>query len=160
MYYIMWRINNANFTNCICLKQTIFLQIKGTCQSPRPSEPVPDNNPSRSSTVQLTCTIAANQPRMEDTSPPLLNGLNNNNISKNNNNNLSDEDEKSHPPLLVSQVVANTPEYWLSRNPVADQVFITDVTVNLSTVTIRECKTEKGFFKNRKSDQNKQGGTI
>ncbi|KAF7288009.1 chromodomain protein polycomb isoform X2 [Rhynchophorus ferrugineus] len=40
-------------------------------------------------------------------------------------------------------------EYWLSRNPVADQVFITDVTVNLKTVTIRECKTEKGFFKER-----------
>lgn len=40
-------------------------------------------------------------------------------------------------------------EYWLARNPVADQVFITDVTVNLKTVTIRECKTEKGFFKER-----------
>lgn len=40
-------------------------------------------------------------------------------------------------------------EYWLKRNPVADQVFITDVTVNLKTVTIRECKTEKGFFKDR-----------
>ncbi|KAL3269482.1 hypothetical protein HHI36_008550 [Cryptolaemus montrouzieri] len=40
-------------------------------------------------------------------------------------------------------------DYWLSRNPVADQVFITDVTVNLKTVTIRECKTEKGFFKER-----------
>lgn len=39
------------------------------------------------------------------------------------------------------------PEYWLTRNPVVDNVFITDVTVNLNTVTIRECKTEKGFFK-------------
>ena len=45
-------------------------------------------------------------------------------------------------------------DYWLARNPVADQVFITDVTVNLKTVTIRECKTEKGFFRERdpKSD--------
>ncbi|KAF2879786.1 hypothetical protein ILUMI_26391, partial [Ignelater luminosus] len=42
-------------------------------------------------------------------------------------------------------------EYWLARNPVVDQVFITDVTVNLKTVTIRECKTEKGFFKERSS---------
>ena len=41
------------------------------------------------------------------------------------------------------------PEYWRTRNPVADEIFITDVTVNLSTVTIRECKTEKGFFRER-----------
>ncbi|XP_063222035.1 polycomb group protein Pc [Bacillus rossius redtenbacheri] len=40
-------------------------------------------------------------------------------------------------------------EYWRRRNPVVDQVFITDVTVNLTTVTIRECKTEKGFFRER-----------
>lgn len=40
-------------------------------------------------------------------------------------------------------------EYWLSRNPLADHIFITDVTVNLQTVTIRECKTQDGFFKNR-----------
>lgn len=53
-----------------------------------------------------------------------------------------------------SQVVSSpSSEYWLTRNPVADQVFITDVTVNLKTVTIRECKTEKGFFKKR-DDQN------
>ncbi|CAH2003320.1 unnamed protein product [Acanthoscelides obtectus] len=49
------------------------------------------------------------------------------------------------PPVLASP----GSEYWLARNPVADQVFITDVTVNLKTVTIRECKTEKGFFKER-----------
>lgn len=45
-------------------------------------------------------------------------------------------------------------DYWLARNPVADQVFITDVTVNLKTVTIRECKTEKGFFKEREDKSN------
>ncbi|KAJ8679995.1 hypothetical protein QAD02_015782 [Eretmocerus hayati] len=43
-------------------------------------------------------------------------------------------------------------DYWQTRNPVADQVFITDVTVNLKTVTIRECKTEKGFFRERESE--------
>jgi hypothetical protein len=43
-------------------------------------------------------------------------------------------------------------EYWLSRNPLADHIFITDVTVNLMTVTIRECKTQDGFFKNRPMD--------
>lgn len=40
-------------------------------------------------------------------------------------------------------------DYWLARNPVANQVFITDVSVNSKSVTIRECKTEKGFFKDR-----------
>lgn len=65
----------------------------------------------------------------------------------------TDSDESKHvnghsnelQPLLTSP----GSEYWLARNPVADQVFITDVTVNLKTVTIRECKTEKGFFKER-----------
>nr|CAD7199741.1 unnamed protein product [Timema douglasi] len=43
--------------------------------------------------------------------------------------------------------------YWLKRAPVADKVFITDVTVNLKTVTIRECKTEKGFFREREDSK-------
>lgn len=64
--------------------------------------------------------------------PVSVNGHNNNNVA-------------SEVPLLTSP----GSEYWLARNPVADQVFITDVTVNLKTVTIRECKTEKGFFKDR-----------
>lgn len=42
-----------------------------------------------------------------------------------------------------------TAAYWIARSPVADQIFITDVTVNLETVTIRECRTEKGFFRAR-----------
>jgi hypothetical protein len=64
-----------------------------------------------------------------------------------------------HPPsppppstttTLVSHVMTNPgPEYWRNRNPVADDIVITDVTVNLSTVTIRECKTGKGFFRDR-----------
>lgn len=39
---------------------------------------------------------------------------------------------------------------WLpSKCKLSDKVVITDVTVNLKTVTIRECKTEQGFFKER-----------
>ncbi|KAF5307079.1 hypothetical protein FQR65_LT07138 [Abscondita terminalis] len=68
----------------------------------------------------------------------LVNGHNNNN----NNGAVSDI-----APVLTSP----GSDYWLARNPVVDQVFITDVTVNLKTVTIRECKTEKGFFKERSS---------
>lgn len=56
------------------------------------------------------------------------------------------KEEPSHPGS----------DYWFARNPVADQVFITDVTVNLKTVTIRECKTEKGFFKDRPDTPNNQ----
>ncbi|KAJ8963533.1 hypothetical protein NQ317_015804 [Molorchus minor] len=67
-----------------------------------------------------------------DDKPVSVNGHSNNNVS-------------ADVPVLTSP----GSEYWLARNPVADQVFITDVTVNLKTVTIRECKTEKGFFKDR-----------
>ncbi len=43
-------------------------------------------------------------------------------------------------------------EYWKQKNPVVDKVFITDVVVDLNTVTIRECSTEKGFFRERPSE--------
>lgn len=51
----------------------------------------------------------------------------------------------------ILQILAQT--YWHARNPVADQVLITDVTVNLKAVTIRECKTKKGFFRERDSNE-------
>lgn len=70
----------------------------------------------------------------------------------NNNNNV--ENERLH---IVATDVLSHPggDYWRARNPVADQIFITDVTVNLQTVTIRECKTEKGFFKERDHKEQK-----
>jgi hypothetical protein len=71
--------------------------------------------------------------------------------SSNSNINAGSLDEMDKPPpTLIPQLLTSpSSEYWHARNPVADQVFITDVTVNLKTVTIRECKTEKGFFRNR-----------
>lgn len=67
------------------------------------------------------------------------------------NNNIDDVSK-----LVTSQVMTHHgSDYWRARNPVADQVFITDVTVNLQTVTIRECKTEKGFFKEREHKEQK-----
>ncbi|KAH1015928.1 hypothetical protein HUJ04_007237 [Dendroctonus ponderosae] len=69
----------------------------------------------------------------------------------NNNNNGSHES---------SELTSPGSQYWLSRNPVADQVFITDVTVNLKTVTIRECKTGKGFFKEREDEKNKHSNDV
>ncbi|XP_065173526.1 polycomb group protein Pc [Atheta coriaria] len=72
---------------------------------------------------------------------PRIPNANAKHITVNGHNNNAEE---VHPVLT-----SPGSEYWLARNPVADQVFITDVTVNLKTVTIRECKTEKGFFKER-----------
>lgn len=55
----------------------------------------------------------------------------------------------SNMKLLTSPKSAH-PKLWLPKSQsTSDQVFITDVTVNLETVTIRECKTERGFFKTR-----------
>lgn len=73
-----------------------------------------------------------------------------------------DEDSWGEPPATaVSADVTLAPPppqaprrgaaFWLSRSPVADQIFITDVTVNLQTVTIRECRTERGFFRPREA---------
>ncbi|XP_044015542.1 polycomb group protein Pc-like isoform X2 [Aphidius gifuensis] len=85
---------------------------------------------------------------------PIING-------HNNNNNINDRKNNNSPSIIkqpeLIKVDAFSPlsspgtDYWHARNPVADQVFITDVTVNLKTVTIRECKTEKGFFRERES---------
>ena len=90
--------------------------------------------------------------------PSIVNGHhnNNNNTNNNNNNNASQNIKSSEFVTSDMYIPLTSPgtDYWHSRNPVADQVFITDVTVNLKTVTIRECKTEKGFFRERdpKSD--------
>lgn len=55
----------------------------------------------------------------------------------------------SNLKLLTSPKSAH-PKLWLPKvQSTSDQVFITDVTVNSATITIRECKTERGFFKTR-----------
>lgn len=59
----------------------------------------------------------------------------------------------SNMKLLTSPKSAH-PRLWLPKaQSTSDQVFITDVTVNLETVTIRECKTERGFFKSLSSSK-------
>lgn len=79
----------------------------------------------------------------------VINGIKSIN-GKHNNNNTFTADLNKAPPMLIKTVLTNPGhEYWRMKNPVADKVFITDVTVDLNTVTIRECATEKGFFKER-----------
>lgn len=59
-------------------------------------------------------------------------------------------------PMTLKTVFTNPGHnYWKMKNPVVDKVFITDVKVDLNTVTIRECSTEKGFFRERQTVENK-----
>ncbi|XP_055382579.1 polycomb group protein Pc-like [Condylostylus longicornis] len=58
-------------------------------------------------------------------------------------NNIIPAPQAPHSPNVAP------PRLWLPKCKFIDQVFITDVTVNLETVTIRECKTERGFFRER-----------
>lgn len=39
------------------------------------------------------------------------------------------------------------PEFWKQQNKLVNQIMITDVTTNDQTITIRECKTPQGFFR-------------
>lgn len=53
-------------------------------------------------------------------------------------------------PLTPLSPRAVPPRFWLpAKCNISNRVVITDVTVNLETVTIRECKTERGFFRER-----------
>jgi hypothetical protein len=56
----------------------------------------------------------------------------------------------SAPPSTADHhLLTPSLDYWHRKNPLVDQIFITDVTVNMMTVTIRECKTVSGFFRHR-----------
>ena len=57
------------------------------------------------------------------------------------------EEEEEEIEEEEEVLLAPDPSYWYRRNPLANEIFITDVTANTVTVTIRECKTMAGFFK-------------
>ncbi|KAI8040620.1 polycomb group protein Pc [Drosophila gunungcola] len=70
----------------------------------------------------------------------------NNNIPKSCNNLAINQKQ----PLTPLSPRALPPRFWLpAKCNISNRVVITDVTVNLETVTIRECKTERGFFRER-----------
>ncbi|XP_066248259.1 polycomb group protein Pc-like isoform X2 [Euwallacea similis] len=71
------------------------------------------------------------------------------------------ESQKSlNDESVNAEYMSLSSDYWLARNPVANQVFITDVSVNSKSVTIRECKTEKGFFKDREGKSEEPSGIV
>lgn len=76
--------------------------------------------------------------------------------STKNANDLTATNSNKACPMMLKTVFTNPGHsYWKMKNPVVDQVFITDVKVDLNTVTIRECSTEKGFFRERQTVENK-----
>uniref|UniRef100_A0A8D8BVH6 Polycomb group protein Pc n=1 Tax=Culex pipiens TaxID=7175 RepID=A0A8D8BVH6_CULPI len=120
------------------LKPTAPLSPDTPASRPESNIP-PAENHVAAAAVALAPPAAAPQ---EENSPkrPDLPVSNNNTINNNNG---------KHQHHLTLSPRAAPPQLWLPRAQVTDQVFITDVTVNLETVTIRECKTERGFFKAR-----------
>lgn len=109
----------------------------------------------KSESNQTLPQISENNPVLSDKNgvcedKVIVNKLNGHECS---NNNTVEFLEMKEQELMDRLLTSPGSDYWLARNPVADQVFITDVTVNLKTVTIRECKTEKGFFKDRENSK-------
>uniref|UniRef100_A0A1B0CDS6 Chromo domain-containing protein n=2 Tax=Lutzomyia longipalpis TaxID=7200 RepID=A0A1B0CDS6_LUTLO len=101
-------------------------------------EPIPKKAPAKGVVREIS----------EDIKKPESKLIANTQPKANNNNTIKKVHEIPLSPKTAS------PKLWLPKSRVTDQVFITDVTVNLETVTIRECKTERGFFRERdlKSD--------
>ncbi|XP_077268935.1 uncharacterized protein LOC143900975 [Temnothorax americanus] len=102
-----------------------------------------------SSSSMRDSSFPLNKPQSESTirtSIPLL-GQEGEEIERSDDSNVK-QTEIPKSEIYVPLTSPGT-DYWHARNSVADQVFITDVTVNLKTVTIKECKTEKGFFRER-----------
>lgn len=114
-----------------------------TDKQPPLSPETPASRPESDTPAEKQAVVPACVKNNEE-SPPT--NKNNKEVSSDNNNTIN-------RPLIYSPKAA-PPRLWLPKSRVAEQIFITDVTVNLETVTIRECKTERGFFRERdlKSD--------
>lgn len=114
-----------------------------TDKQPPLSPETPASRPESDTPADKNAVVPACAKINEESPPP---NKNNKEVSSDNNNTIN-------RPLIYSPKAA-PPRLWLPKSRVAEQIFITDVTVNLETVTIRECKTERGFFRERdlKSD--------
>ncbi|KAG8191757.1 hypothetical protein JTE90_008820 [Oedothorax gibbosus] len=52
-------------------------------------------------------------------------------------------------PILPEESETLSEDFWKKQAPAVDHVLITDVTTHRLTVTVRECDTSSGFFKDR-----------
>lgn len=59
-------------------------------------------------------------------------------------------------PNIKCDPISSAPEFWHRQNSLVDQIFITDVTANLVTVTVRESRTRLGFFRDRSDEERKK----
>lgn len=137
--------------------KTVSAPLSPETPASRPEQDIPliDKQPSAQQYQKNDeDTSANNQKPSKDSS----NSINNNNTIKNSqqiqqqNQQLQQQQQQQKIPPDSPKIAP--PRLWLPKCKLTDQVFITDVTVNLETVTIRECKTERGFFRERdlKSD--------
>lgn len=62
---------------------------------------------------------------------------------------LPEDSVESAAEFATSENSPLSDEFWKKQNPLVDHVLITDVTKNHLTVTVRECDTSSGFFKDR-----------
>lgn len=127
----------------------------------------PISAPLKSEPAPLSPETPASHPEsntpQEKPSPPINNENAALNALPNNQNEPPQVNEEEHEQKDIDASINNNnlnktiptsprsvpPRLWLPKSHNTDQVFITDVTVNLETVTIRECKTERGFFRER-----------
>ncbi|XP_070492033.1 polycomb group protein Pc-like [Chironomus tepperi] len=109
------------------------------------TEPIVEKKEQTENTESIS--IKVEEPKTPEKSPTLDESTKTTSSSKE--NKFTNLMTNSNMKLLTSPKSAH-PKLWLPKTQsTSDQVFITDVTVNLETVTIRECKTERGFFKSR-----------
>lgn len=130
-----------------------------TSRSGSPTRPAPDESaqpPSRRSTDGGSHQSNGSG-SLSDQENVNLNGHHNGLTPAGRNNNKQQQQQTSSNGHSMDLVTPGL-DYWHRKNPLVDQIFITDVTVNLMTVTIRECKTASGFFRSRPIGSNSTGG--
>ncbi len=95
-------------------------------------------------TSEIPALMTANINNNNDNIANIITSNNNNN---NNNNNANTTGMTDHQKTISRS--SPPPEFWKKQNKLVDQIMITDVTANQMTITVRECKTFQGFFRER-----------
>ncbi len=56
------------------------------------------------------------------------------------------EEAKCQENIFKTELINPVYKYWRLREPLVNEITVTDVMVGLSSVSIRECSTKNGFF--------------